>query len=396
MAFSLNRELDELINKISTVKKIGFFFGAGSSMALGMPGIVRLTEEILKEIKTVKDIDKILNQINNEKNMGATIEDVLNKIRVIRELTQDKESYEYLGINGKMAKELDSQICNLIYKILSTKEEEIILNKDKFTIPKRFFVWYNNISCEDTKEIFTANYDLIFERSMESLSIPYFDGFVGAHRPFFFQESVENIKKNITMPCDWIRLWKIHGSLGWFWEEVDNKYRVVRLGSISKCDNNNELVIYPSKEKYQSSRKQPYISYFDRMKNYLCEGEGVFVISGYSFGDEHINDVIYESLRKNPRIHIIVTFFDDKFLDTIKDKVILYPNMTVFCPSKGCIGGKIDDWKLENEKLRENNYQQYLDSDKLKIGDFKILTDFLIDNSGRKRELLEEVGEIVE
>ncbi|MBU3156340.1 SIR2 family protein [Clostridium estertheticum] len=396
MSFSLNRELDELVNKLSTVKKIGFFFGAGSSMALNMPGIFKLTEDILIGINSRNNIKDLLIQVDKEKCGKSTIEDILNKIRVIRELTRDMEDYSYLGINGKMAKELDEEICNFIYDILSSKEEEIVLDKDIFNIPKKFFVWYNNINCENTKEIFTANYDLLFERSMESLSIPYFDGFVGAHRPFFFQESVEDIHKNITMPCEWIRLWKIHGSLGWFWEEIDNKYRVVRLGANSKKDNKNELVIYPSKDKYQSSRKQPFISYFDRLKSYLSDGEGVFIVSGYSFADEHINDVFYESLRKNPRMHVIVMFFEDQLLDNIQDKIVLYPNITVYCPSKVCLGGKIEDWGIENDKLKENGYDQYLAGNKLKIGDFKVLVEFLVNNSGRKRELLEEVGVSVE
>lgn len=180
MSFSLNRELDELVNKLSTVKKIGFFFGAGSSMALNMPGIFKLTKDILLGINSRNNIKDLLIQVDKEKCGKSTIEDILNKIRVIRELTRDMEDYSYLGINGKMAKELDEEICNFIYDILSSKEEAILLDKDIFNIPKKFFVWYNNINCENTKEIFTANYDLLFERSMESLSIPYFDGFVGA------------------------------------------------------------------------------------------------------------------------------------------------------------------------------------------------------------------------
>ena len=152
-------------------------------------------------------------------------------------------------------------------------------------------------------------------------------------------------------------------------------------------------MIYPSKEKYQSSRKQPFISYFDRLKSYLSDGEGVFIVSGYSFMDEHINDVFYEALRKNPRMHIIVMFFHDDFLEKIQEKVVLYPNMTIYCPNKACLGGKIEDWGIEIDKLKENGYDKYLDNNQLKMGDFKVLVEFLINNSGRKRELLEEVGE---
>ena len=42
-----------------------------------------------------------------------------------------------------------------------------------------------------SKEIFTTNYDLIIEKSLEASQIPYFDGFVGSFEPFFWQESID-------------------------------------------------------------------------------------------------------------------------------------------------------------------------------------------------------------
>ena len=50
----------------------------------------------------------------------------------------------------------------------------------------------------------------------------------------------------------------------------DQLQRIGKIENIKKED--NELVIYPSKEKYDSSKKQPFIAYFDRLKNYLLSG----------------------------------------------------------------------------------------------------------------------------
>ena len=41
---------------------------------------------------------------------------------------------------------------------------------------------------DSLKEIFTSNYDLIIEKSLEAIRIPHFDGFVGSYEPFFWQE----------------------------------------------------------------------------------------------------------------------------------------------------------------------------------------------------------------
>jgi hypothetical protein len=71
----------------------------------------------------------------------------------------------------------------------------------------------------------------------------------------------------------------------------------------------NELVIYPSKEKYDSSKKQPFVAYFDRLKSVLTAGELLFVFSGYSFSDQHINEIIFNSLRQNNRLSVLIFFY---------------------------------------------------------------------------------------
>ena len=47
----LLREIRELKNHLSYSKNIGFFFGAGTSCALGIPDIVQLTREVEATLK---------------------------------------------------------------------------------------------------------------------------------------------------------------------------------------------------------------------------------------------------------------------------------------------------------------------------------------------------------
>ncbi|PKM67567.1 MAG: SIR2 family protein [Firmicutes bacterium HGW-Firmicutes-2] len=399
MGFCLNKELEGIVDKLTSIEKIGFFFGAGTSMALGMPGIIKLTSDVLLKVGYKDKISEISKQIKTEKikngqnpdNVVITIEDILNKIRIIRELTNDVSEYSYCGISGDEAKQLDIDICKEIYQILFEKQNSV---DDKILIPLKFASWLNGVQTNCPKEIFTANYDLILEMAMEKLYIPFFDGFVGAYKPFFFQESVESTDSNQVVPSNWIRLWKIHGSLGWFWEKEEHGYRIIRLSDMKIEDLENELVIYPSKEKYHASRKQPFISYFDRMKRFLNQSEGIFIISGYSFGDEHINDAIYESLTRNSRMHIMAFMYTDDSLDAIIDKAILYPNLSVFSPTKAIIGGKSDVWLFDLKKIEDNGFKAYVEDDNLKLGDFELLVDFLIENSGRKRDIITNVGDV--
>ena len=393
---SLNvfNEIQELKSQLSYSKNIGFFFGAGTSTALGIPNISLLTKEIddtlTEEFSTnFKKIQNDLKTTYPEKDVN--IEDILNQLRRIREITCEKLDKKYIEVNGDSAKKLDIKICNEIHKILSKKEINANL---QYT--KKLMAWLNMQNREFSKEIFTSNYDLIFEKSLEEIQIPYFDGFVGSYEPFFLSENVEKFVENDDITKSWIRLWKIHGSLSWFWKKdnTQDSYKIIRLGKIDNIEKEgNEVVIYPSKDKYDTSRKQPFIAYFDRFKNYLTKGELLFIISGYSFSDQHINELIFNSLRQNNRLHIIVFAYSDATIEELYKLSSSYFNIGAFGPKKGIINGSIIDWSFEESSPKVNEQSNhYWDKSKkeLMIGDFKKLVDFIITNSGKK-ETIEEI-----
>ncbi len=388
---NLVREIKELKTHLAYSKNIGFFFGAGSSCALGIPNIEQLTNQIEAELTGDPKVnfDKIKADLAPSKApLKVNIEDILNQIRRIRELTNESAKV-YEGVSGIACKELDKEICIKIYNIIVEKEEAA--NYDN---TKKFFAWLSLWNIEYTKEVFTTNYDLIIEKSLESSGIPYFDGFVGSYEPFFWQESIESIVSKLDITKNWIRLWKIHGSLSWFWKEepITKTQRIVRIGKVDKIeDEENELVIYPSKEKYDSSRKQPFIAYFDRLKNYLLGGELLFVFSGYSFSDQHINEIIFNCLRQNARLTGLVFFYSDDEVENLHKLSSSYMNLIVFGPTKGIINGNLGDWNFDKNDLKNpsekfDHYWHEADK-KLTLGDFNSLVNFLITNSGRKEAI---------
>lgn len=384
------KEIQELKNQLSYSKNIGFFFGAGTSTALGIPNIEQLTKRVETSLSDSSQQHFTSLKEDLETSHPArkiNIEDILNHLRRIRELTREHKDKNYLGITGEDAKKLDIKICKLIHQIISKKEKTASLNKTK-----QLMAWLNIQNRDFSKEIFTSNYDLIFERSLEESRIPYFDGFVGSFEPFFLAENVEKFVDNNDITKSWIRLWKIHGSLSWFWKEnkENDSFRVVRLGKIENIEDDNEVVIYPSKEKYTSSRKQPFISYFDRMKMFLNSGELLFIISGYSFSDQHINEVIFNSLRQNNRLHIVVFAYTDNTIEELYKESFSYLNLSAFGPKMGIVNGKKINWSISENDLKENKRSELYwstKSEELKIGDFNNLVDFIIANSGKKETI---------
>ena len=389
--FNLVREIRELKNQLSYSKKYSFFFGAGTSCALGVPNITTLTEEVEKALKDnqLKYFIKVKEDIaSTYPDKTINIEDILNQLRQIRSITGEKKDKSYLDISGKSATDLDNEICKKIYAVISTKEATV-----DFSNTKKFFAWLNMLNRDYSKEIFTSNYDLIIEKSLEKIRTPYFDGFVGSYEPFFWQESIERFVDKSDLTQNWIRLWKIHGSLSWFWKKNSEtgSHNIIRVGIISDIENiDNELVIYPSKEKYDSSKKQPFVAYFDRFKNVLLNGELLFLFTGYSFSDQHINEIVFNSLRENNRLFILVFFYQDSEVEELFRISSSYINLTVFGPTKAIINGTLGEWEYNKDDLKPNETSDsYWNTvnDKLTLGDFNQLINFLITNSGKKENI---------
>jgi hypothetical protein len=125
--YNATREINELKNQFALSKRIGFFFGAGTSMSLGIPGITDLTQKIVQSLKSEEKlkIDKIINCLDSfcKENPDNTVEDILNHVRLIRQITREADNKEFDGINGKDAKDLDITICDKIYQMITDKEK---------------------------------------------------------------------------------------------------------------------------------------------------------------------------------------------------------------------------------------------------------------------------------
>jgi hypothetical protein len=379
------KEIKELKTQLAYAKRMGFFFGAGTSCALKIPNIEKLTSDVesLLAGEPRKHFDLIKGDLISTISK-PNIEDILNQIRRIRELTNDKSDRKYIDVSGHDAKNLDKEICKKIYEIITEEE-----SKADLSVPTKFLAWLNILNREYLKEIFTTNYDLIIEKSLEASQIPYFDGFIGSYEPFFYQESIGKITGPSDITTNWLRLWKIHGSLSWFWklDPTNKSQRIIRVGKFDKATHSDqELVIYPSKEKYDSSRKQPFIAYFDKLQDYLLDGELFVVFIGYSFSDQHINDIVFNCMRQNKRLSCTVFFYQDTEVEKLHKLASSYMNLNVFGPTKAIVNGSMYEWELRRDSLKDGEKcDSYFEesSNTLKLGDFKELVNFLITSSGR-------------
>lgn len=382
--FTQKDAVREILEQLTSEKrKLGFLMGAGSSMAVGLPGIDSLTDEVYKKLNAADQ--KILDSIKKGISKTSNIENILDKIRLCRELFDGDKTGEYCGIKGvDAAIELDIKICHKIREVIQSDK-----NLDN-TPHKIFSQWLKALHSARLSpvEIFTLNYDLIFEEAMEETGVPFFDGFIGSSRPFFAPESVDveyGESNNIFYPpTGWTRLWKLHGSINWF-SIKHGEDTIITRTSYQKEEKGQELMIFPSKEKYSQSRKLPFLTFQDRLRKFLAKGETLLVICGYSFSDQHINEILFQGLRSNPRLTIIAFIYGNSIKDSVQRKTPAaiieygkkYRNITIIGPDQYSIGGIVENWEPILADENADEISKFWDKHNFTLGDFKSFTSFL-------------------
>ena len=276
---------------------------------------------------------------------------------------------------AKQLDQLDGQICDLIYQ---TVNKALPHHETPY---HRVALWANAIRRDFPVEIFTTNYDLLLEQALEESRAPYFDGFSGVRRPLFDPRAIEED----TLPPHWTRLWKLHGSINWYQSENREVFR----GTTS--EKGLRRVIHPSHLKYQESRRMPYLAMTDRLRAFLKAPTATFILCGYSFRDDHINETIIQGLQYTQTAVAFALLFDkiEKCGD-VTTLAINRPNLNVLARNGGVISGRQVEWLERDSKsvsANENSAVTWMPTDsndgqsrqkaEFKLGDFAVFGQFL-------------------
>lgn len=298
--------MENLLEILATPKQVGLLIGAGVSKACGLPNVEDLTKDVRKLV-TNKNFNELLEPKDN-------VETILNKVQQLKVLITSSKTINNLTLDT--VQDIEKVIKKTIFEKLSADQ----------TIEKLsdLVVWLNFINGEYQKEIFSLNYDLLLEKALENNSLPYFSGFIGNVKPFFISDSVDDFT-GLYVKQSWTKLWKLHGSLNF--KRSNTKQIFIENNVNSEFE---DLLIYPSMDKYLSSRKAPFIAYLDRFRKYLLLNEKVLLILGYSFCDDHVNDIIINGLNNNSRLSVFAFCYDEKTLNKCIEVLGKYPNMSAY------------------------------------------------------------------
>lgn len=392
-------------------QRIGCFLGAGCPLGIYdepgtksivlIPAVLELTQKVAEELQAAdsaagatsefkKNWDSLASECRSDGGAEPTVEDILTELRA---LANRRGNAEVLGMDKKALNDLDGRICT------------IITDRMKKTLPdyrcsyNHFASWVGGVYRAAPIEIFTPNYDLLFEQAFEKHPLPHFDGFVGSREPWFDLSSIEQD----AIPARWTRLWKLHGSINWERrEETIDGSPLTRVIRITGEAEEGKVMIFPSHLKYDQSRRMPYLAMLDRLKAFFQgsasrlrnvaskqeEDAPRLIICGYSFLDDHLNEVLLDGLRGNRNAQCFALMYSNLEKHT---RAVSYAekqgNLTVLARDGAVIGTRVglyrpgspsvknaEPWLLEENSAASGKPVNHL---RLLLGDFHYFGLFL-------------------
>jgi len=357
----------------------------GQPLIPDIDGITKAVHDALANCEECSPLLKILDDnFSKDGRSDVNVEQMLSHIRALRAVAGNDL---VRGLSAADLDKLDEKVCETIHELA-----------DK-TLPStetpyhRVASWAGAVPRENPVEIFTTNYDLLVEQAFEEHRVPYFDGFAGVRRPFFDIRAMEED----TLPPRWARLWKLHGSINWYQVPSEGVYR----GATN--EKGLKRVIHPSYQKYEESRRMPYLAMIDRLRAFLKQPTAAIVICGHSFRDEHINEVLVQGLQSTQTAIAFALLFD---------KLAEYPlavklarersNLSLLARDGAVISGSEAKWSEKDaESVSENTgrwvvwkpmdppNEEGKCTAEFQLGDFAVLGEFLHELTGMARERVE-------
>ena len=341
----------------SRARHVCLFVGAGASRSCGLPDLAELQEKIVQRLDG-NDGSVVASMLESR-----NLEQVLSRLRRVSAVLDVGE--ELGGLSSDGAKRVDASICKEIMEQLQCPEYDLG--------PLRHLAaWLGRANYHQPIEVFTLNYDLLLETALDELKIPYFDGFIGNTRARFHEALVEaQPKVDIDfVPAFFVRLWKLHGSIDWAWTESGE---AVRLGRA--VPEGEMAAIYPSDTKYVDSRRVPFLVLQDRLRRSLRQPETLMLVTGYSFSDDHINELLFDAAMRRERSEIVAFCFS-AIPDALAERALMTPNLQAIAPKEAILGGVRAAW----EPPEQGSFHLWSDGS-LNLTDFAEMARYLSRNA---------------
>jgi len=324
------RRIRETIGQLLQVKNLALLIGSGASFHLGSPAIRRVSQETVKEMAAAAGL-----QISAEAEAALSAlvpEDGVDLETLLASLTN---SLAYASSVARDAVLIgpDTFGCDVLRELRRTvnislaaacdlpnndRIDEQRFLADPWLAHREFFrrlLRSRRLDLPRVK-VFTSNYDLVIERTLDDAGIPYFDGFVGTvdrvMRLETYQQDLylppQGDSRRLMRVPNVLYLYKIHGSVNWRTSTSLAAFGTssIKQSATDATDGAELTLIYPTPHKESDVLGHPYADLLRMLSTTLSAPETAILIVGYGFADEHINRLILQTLPSNPTLQIFI------------------------------------------------------------------------------------------
>lgn len=308
------KKIKDKIQELFNMKNICFLFGAGTSNG-AIPIMSKLFQKVTTKLDQTgnEDLKTYFEQLN-PKQIKNNLEEVLG-------LLYSEKNY----LEATLTKDvLEENPCVLLINLI---EIEIfnsinidIAHDDNKEVLDTYKAFYQKVTLRNKDlariNVFTTNNDLFNEYAMDSLNINYINGFSGGLTKFFnpglfnytFSKRMDTSIEKFEPVENMVYLYKIHGSVNWVEDKNDANtfFKIKEIPYSAGNSNAHTALVYPAPTKQNKSLGSPYVEMFREFQKKLLEQHTVLFVIGYSFSDEHINNIIYQALAINSTINVVV------------------------------------------------------------------------------------------
>lgn len=353
-------KLEELLSHSKAV-----LLGAGASFCAGLPLTNQLTEKALASPKLSDNSKQILNAIQGSfagANPTSHIEDYLSELvdwlaitarRSSRNVAASTVSIGGTDYSNEQLLLAINEIKQAIFDVINIVVDSEIHERFVQALHRPMRPGKENY--EGCVDYLVMNYDTLIEDALALSRLRYADGLEGGVSGWWNPATFE--QKDLDA-----RVFKLHGSINW--AEHSTSTTPLRIASHLKRSRQHasKIMIWPASTKYRETQLDPYANLMHRARSVLNPqngGQRVLLITGYSFGDAHINLEIERGLRTSNGNLTVIAFTSDAeptgILQSwhtdpnINEQVLIFADRGFFHANQKIVSDtSIEWWKFEN------------------------------------------------
>lgn len=289
-------ELRRLIREAFHAEHVIVLAGLGAScVAAKAPKMGNLWERLENSWTEERDgqcFGAICRMVNYPKEAEKDFELLLSRCEMYQEVSSGENS-EALRAFAAHAQKVVARACSDFYGDEDLAHHKRLLRCLAGRSPRR-----------PRAQVFTTNYDLMFEDAAAKVGCVLVDGFSyqserNFNGAFFDYDFVrrDQHKREPEYLSNVVHLMKLHGSLDWTRRHAE---------TVKERKTEEPLIVYPRSDKYRLSYRQPFLEMMSRWQIALRQRNISLLIVGCGFNDEHVVGPLQHALEENPELRVFV------------------------------------------------------------------------------------------